>query len=126
MSSQTETQASPMDTLKWVLVFGILGAVVAGNYFLSEQVSVLIRAVAIIAAVAVAALIALQTVKGREGLAFAKEARLEVRKVVWPTRKESTNTTLIVMAAVGIMSLILWGLDGIIFRLVAFITHMEL
>jgi len=55
-------------------------------------------------------------------LSFAKESRTEVRKVVWPTRQEANQTTLIVLAATLVMALILWGLDGIIVRVVGFIT----
>ena len=70
--------------------------------------------------------VAWQTFKGRTFLAFAKEARIEVRKVVWPTRQETTHTTLIVMVATVIMALILWGLDGILFRAVGFLTGLEI
>lgn len=70
----------------------------------------------------VAGFIAATTEKGSAFLTFAKESRMEVRKVIWPTRQETNQTTLIVMAATLIMALLLWGLDGIIVRLVAFIT----
>ena len=51
-----------------------------------------------------------------------QQVRAEVSKVVWPNRQEATQTTLIVLVATLIMALILWGLDGIIVRLVGFIT----
>jgi preprotein translocase subunit SecE len=47
---------------------------------------------------------------------------MEVRKVIWPTRQEAIQTTMIVLAATAFMSLILWGLDAILVRLVAFVT----
>ena len=56
--------------------------------------------------------IGLQNVKGKEVWDLAKEARVEVRKVVWPTRQETTETTLIVVAVVIFVALILWGLDS--------------
>ena len=63
--------------------------------------------------------------KGMATVAFAREARTEVRKVIWPTRQETLHTTLIVAAVTAVMSLILWGLDGILVRLVSFITGLR-
>ncbi len=57
---------------------------------------------------------ALQTAKGKSFLVLAKEARTEIRKVVWPTRQETTQTTLIVVAVVLVMALLLWGLDSLL------------
>ncbi len=65
------------------------------------------------------------TTKGKATVAFAREARTEVRKVIWPTRQETLHTTLIVAAVTAVMSLILWGLDGILVRLVSFITGLR-
>ena len=56
--------------------------------------------------------IGLQTEKGHAAWELAKEARIEVRKVVWPSRQETTQTTLIVVAVVIFVALILWGLDS--------------
>ncbi|RCU43234.1 MULTISPECIES: preprotein translocase subunit SecE [Corallincola] len=125
MNANTETQSGGLDGVKWLVVFAVLIAAVVGNYYFAEQ-SVLVRAGAVVLAVAVAALIALQTEKGRNALVFSKEARVEVKKVVWPTRQEAVHTTLIVFAAVVIMSLLLWGLDGIMVRLVAFFTGVSI
>ena len=60
---------------------------------------------------AVAALIALQTAKGAAFWALVKGSRNEIRKVVWPTRQETVQTTMIVVAFVLLVALILWGLD---------------
>jgi preprotein translocase subunit SecE len=62
----------------------------------------------------VAALIAAQTVKGSAFLVMFKEARNEIRKVVWPNRQETLQTTMIVVAVVLIMALLLWGLDSLL------------
>jgi len=110
-TTNTENQSRPMDLLKWLVVIGLLAGAVVGNYTYTEDVSVLYRALGVIAAIGVAFAIAAQTSKGSEAIAFAKESRLEIRKVIWPTRKEATNTTLIVLAATGIMAVVLWGID---------------
>ena len=47
---------------------------------------------------------------------------VELRKVVWPTRQETIQTTLIVVAMVVVAALILWGLDKVFFWLVAWLT----
>lgn len=123
MSEKTENPSNSLDMLKWLLVIALLGGVVAAN-FLLEEYSVLYRAIGAVVIVAIAGFVAASTVKGSTFLAFAKDARTEVRKVVWPTRQEATQTTLIVLAATVVMSLLLWGLDGIIVRLVSFITGL--
>lgn len=125
MNASTENQPSGSpDSLKWVVIFLILVGAVVGNYVYGEQ-SVLIRAIAVVFAIAIAGLIAMQTEKGRTAVEFAKESRTEVRKVVWPTRQEAVQTTGIVLVATLIMALLLWGLDSLLFWVVGFITGLQ-
>ncbi|NOH56974.1 preprotein translocase subunit SecE [Alteromonas sp. 07-89-2] len=121
MSEKTENQSNALDMFKWVVVFALLAGLVTANTMYGE-ISVLYRAIAIVVVVGIAGFIAATTEKGSTFLSFAKESRTEVRKVVWPTRQEANQTTLIVLAATLIMALILWGLDGIIVRVVGFTT----
>ena len=114
-----------MESVKWLVAIALLAGAVVGNHMFADQ-SVLLRAIGVVIAIAAGLGIASQTFKGRTFLAFAKEARIEVRKVIWPTRQETTHTTLIVMVATVIMALILWGLDGILFRAVGFLTGLEI
>lgn len=120
MSATSETPKSSLDSVKWLVVFALLSLVVVGNYIF--DFGTLERAVAIVVLVAGAGLVAAQTSKGKTFVAFAKDARTEVRKVVWPTRQETTQTTIIVMVATLIVGLILWGLDAILLRIVSFFT----
>jgi len=125
MNANTEERVtSSFDTLKWGIIFLLLLGSIAGNYFYGDA-SVLIRAVAVVAAVAIAGLIALQTAKGSNALIFAKESRTEIRKVVWPTRQEAIQTTGIVLLVTLLMSLLLWGLDSVLFWLVGLVTGMK-
>ena len=125
MNASTETPTGgSLDSLKWVIVVLLLAGAVVGNYMFAEQ-SVLFRAIGVVAAVIVAGLIAGQTEKGRTFITFAKEARTETRKVVWPTRQEAIQTTGIVLVATLIMSLVLWGLDSVLFEVVGFITGVQ-
>jgi len=76
----------------------------------------------LLAAAGAAVAIALKTERGAETLEFMQGARTELRKVVWPTRAETTQTTLIVIAMVVIMGLLLWLLDVLLLWLVRLIT----
>jgi preprotein translocase subunit SecE len=123
MKANAENQNSPssMDGLKWVAVFALLAAAVVGNYLYSD-VSVVLRAASVVILVAAAGGIAIFTAKGKTAITFARESRMEVRKVVWPTRQEATQTTFIVLAVTVVMALALWGIDGIMVRLVRLVT----
>ncbi|TKB49572.1 preprotein translocase subunit SecE [Ferrimonas aestuarii] len=121
MSTNIENQGGAMDSLKWGVVVLVLLAAVVGNYYF-DTVSVLVRAIGVVVAIAAALGIAATTVKGKNAWEFAQESRLEVRKVVWPTRQETMQTTLIVFVVTAILALFLWGLDAVLVRLVSFIT----
>lgn len=121
MTTNTESQGNSLDIVKWALVVILLAAAIIGNQVYSEA-SVLVRAISVVVAFAIAGFIALQTEKGKQALVFAREAQIEVRKVVWPTRQEALNTTFIVLAATGVLALILWGMDAVLLRIVNFIT----
>jgi len=125
MNASTEEQpSSSFDGLKWVVVAVLLAAAIGGNFYYGQE-SVLLRAIGVVFAVGVAGLVAMQTLKGRTAVAFAKESRTEVRKVVWPTRQEAIQTTGIVLVVTLLMSLLLWGLDSVLFWLVGLITGMK-
>ena len=55
----------------------------------------------------------LTTIEGKGALKLILESRTEIRRVIWPTRVETTQTTLIVIVAITIAGLILWGLDSL-------------
>ncbi|MCH8539043.1 MAG: preprotein translocase subunit SecE [Alkalimonas sp.] len=122
MSATSESPKSSLDTVKWLVVFVLLSLIVLGNYLF--EFSTLERAVALVVLIAAAGLVAAQTAKGKTFIGFARDARTEVRKVVWPTRQETTQTTIIVMIATLIVGLLLWGLDAILLRVVSFFTGL--
>lgn len=119
----TEVQAAnpKLDAMKWAAVIVLIVVAVVGNQYLSNF-SALIRAGGVIAVIALAGFIAFQTLKGRETVEFAKEAHIEVRKVVWPTRQETVQTTLIVAVFVVIVSLFLWAVDSLLVWALSFIV----
>lgn len=118
MNANTENQSGGLDALKWLIVVSLIAAAVAGNVYYAEQ-SLLYRVLGVVVLGLVAAFVAIQTTSGAAFWKLAKEARTEIRKVVWPTRQESTQTTLIVVGFVLLTSLILWGLDSLVGWLVS-------
>lgn len=121
MNAKADSNASPLDSLKWLIVVALVViGVVANQYYASE--SILYRAIGLLVLGAVALFIAAQTAKGRSLLVLAKESRAEIRKVVWPSRPETVQTTLIVVAVVLIMGLLLWGLDTFLGWIVSLIV----
>ena len=118
MNIKAEEKDSSFDVLKWVVVAALVVVAVVGNQYFSAE-PILYRVLALLALAAVAAFVALQTSKGRSFFSLLKEARVEIRKVVWPTRQETTQTTLIVVVVVLVMALLLWGLDSLLGWLVS-------
>jgi preprotein translocase subunit SecE len=119
---KTENTKSSLDGLKWGVTILLLVAIVVGNYVYGESLHVVARVAVLLLLAALALFSAAMTEKGKTFLGFAKESRLEVRKVVWPTRQETLQTTLIILAVSTIVGLLLWGLDGVFVRVVSFIT----
>ncbi|BDX18530.1 preprotein translocase subunit SecE [Halopseudomonas aestusnigri] len=113
MSAKAELNDSRFDVIKWVVVALIVSVGVFGDSYFSAE-PVLYRAIALVVLALVAGFVALQTSKGKAFWSLLKEARIEIRKVVWPTRQETTQTTMIVVAVVLVMALILWGLDSLL------------
>lgn len=118
MSSDAES--SRFDAVKWLLVAVLVAAgVYANSYFAAE--SLLYRILGLLALALIAGFIALQTAKGAAFWSLARESRTEIRKVVWPTRQETVQTTLIVVGFVILVALILWGLDSLLGWLVSLV-----
>ncbi len=122
MNATSETPKGGLDLVKWLSVLVLLTLMVAANYI--YEFSAVEKAASIVVLVGLAAFIAAKTSKGTGFIEFAKEARTEVRKVVWPTRQETMQTTIIVMVATLIVALALWGLDAVLLSLVSFITGL--
>lgn len=113
MNAKVETQASKLDGLKWLVVIALVAVGVVGNSMYANE-SLLYRVLALVALAIAAGFIALQTAKGKAFFQLFKEAKNEIRKVVWPTRQETLQTTGIVVVAVLVIGLLLWGLDSLL------------
>ena len=110
-----------MDTLKLAVVVALLLSGVAGFYYFADQM-LLLRVLGLLAVVGVALAVGLQTAKGRVLAGFVGDARNEVRKVVWPTRTETVQTSLAVFAVVIVVGIMLWLFDMFLLWAVRFLT----
>lgn len=122
MILKTENQGeSRLDWLKWLTSFALLLAGLIANHYYS-QVSMLWRTPAWLLVLALAGFVASRTQKGRWVVEFFRDSRNELRKVVWPTREETVQTTLVVAVMVVILALFLWGVDGVLVWLIGWLT----
>ncbi|MGC1509849.1 preprotein translocase subunit SecE [Ketobacter sp. MCCC 1A13808] len=111
MSTSTEqSQSSPANALLWVLVAILVAAAVVGNAYFDDQ-PLLYRVIGVVVLGCLAALVASFTVRGRAFITLLQDARSEVRRVVWPTKQETAQTTGIVVVVVALMAVLLWLLD---------------
>ena len=117
MSTSIQATSAVPDLAKWIGAFAILVGGIAGFYYWSDE-SLLLRVIALLMLSAAALFVAVQTEKGRAAWDFVRDSHTEVRRVVWPTRKETTQTTLIVIAMVALVAVIMWILDGLLAWLV--------
>jgi preprotein translocase subunit SecE len=98
------------DIFKLVIAAALVACGIAGYYWLGDSALVL-RVLAVVAGIGAGAAVASVTSPGREFVVFAQEAVVEVKKVVWPSRKETVQTTAAVFAFVVVMALFLWVSD---------------
>jgi len=113
MSSQVDLSTSPLDTVKLGLAIAlVLGASIA--FYVLDDYSTLLRVIALLVAAGIGIGIAYTTQLGRSFWSFVLASRGEVRKVVWPTRQETLQTTLIVILMVILVGIFLWIVDSIL------------
>lgn len=105
---------SVADKLKLVAAAAIIAIGVGAFYYLGEQ-SVLIRAGIVIVSVVAALAVAMMSTQGQAAWEFSKAARTEVRKVVWPTRRETAQSTGIVLLLVFLVGVYIFFVDKIMF-----------
>jgi len=110
MNSRVETQVSKLDTVKLAIaLLMVIGGIVV--FYLYPEVSTLLRTLGLLAIIGAAVAVAYQTDKGRQLWGFFQDAQIEVRKVVWPTRQETVQTTLLVLVMVILVAIFMWLLD---------------
>lgn len=122
MTEQVQRQgAGALDAAKLAAGVLIVAAGVAGFYLLSAQ-PIWLRWILVLAAVIVGALVGLQSFQGKMFWAFVQSSRIELRKVVWPSRQETMQVTVVVFVMVIVLSLFFWGLDSLLGLLTRWLT----
>ncbi|WMY94876.1 MAG: preprotein translocase subunit SecE [Arsenophonus sp.] len=123
-NSKLKENGRIFDIAKWVLVGFFLIVAIVGNYYF-RQYNTILRIIVVVFMVLFSIVLVLWTKKGKEILGFMRSAKMETRKVIWPSRQETLQTTLVVALVTIVMSLILWGLDGVMVRLVSLIINLR-
>jgi preprotein translocase subunit SecE len=121
MDTKVENQPTLFDTAKLALAVAILLAGILAFYLLPD-VSVLLRAIGVLAGVLLSAFVALQSAQGQEIWKFIQASRVELRKVVWPTREETIQTTIAVFVFAVIMGVFFWLLDLSLLYITSYLT----
>ena len=103
---------SMQNYFRWLLGLLFIGLAIYGNSYYSLE-PLLYRVLGVIVLLSISTVILLTTIEGKGALKLILESRTEIRRVIWPTRIETTQTTLIVIVAITIAGLILWGLDSL-------------
>lgn len=117
-----DSSTSRLDIVKWLGVIALLVVgVVANTHFAGQALP--LRVIAWLVLLAVTGLLALNTERGRRVWQFTREARAEMRRVTWPSRKETMQTTLLVMIMVSVVALLLWGIDFVVLSAIGWITR---
>ena len=112
MTAPVETVRDTSNLLKWAGAIVLLVGAAAVNRVIPD-VSMVARLALMMVLGAGALGLALITLQGKSFLDLLRQSQVEVRKVVWPTREETWQTTMIVLVVVVIMSLLLWGMDSL-------------
>lgn len=114
MSTHEAESSSPLDTVLMLLVVLILGAAIFGFYYFETDFNVAVRVGGLFAGMGLAIAVLMQTANGKAMWTYIKGSQVEMRKVVWPTRRDSVMTTIMILIVVMILGAFLYGIDAIL------------
>lgn len=112
MAKNADNKKQGLGQLNGVLSIAILIASIALFYLDLWQLTTLFKVLILLSGLVVAAFVFTKSSQGERFIHFAKETRIELRKVVWPTREETIKTTGMIMVAVVIVAIFLWIVDA--------------
>ena len=121
MNSRAEDRSASLDVIKLAVSAFLLIVGIFAFYYLAS-VSALLRVIGLLVIGGAAVAVALQTAPGRLVWQFVADARMEVRKVVWPSRQETLQTTLVVIVMVLVVGITLWLFDMLLMAILRFLT----
>jgi len=113
MTAQTETsQSGVLDTLKLLISAALLVGGLYGYYFYENDLALPLRVLMVLGGTGVGIAVAMTSTQGRRLWHFIQGSRVEIRKVIWPTRQETTQTAIAVFVFTFIMAMFFWALDS--------------
>lgn len=126
-SSETEkgVKSKGVNGALWAVAVVLFAVAAIGNAYFATHFSLIVRVLLLVVLLVGAIVFAALTNQGQKAIGFMKDSRQELRKIIWPTRQETTQTTLIVGAMCIIVALALWGIDSIIVAIINFLTNLR-
>jgi preprotein translocase subunit SecE len=121
MNAKAETQDGRLDSLKLGFAILLMCAGVYGFYYFADLM-VVVRVLGLLLVAAVSMAVVYQTGLGRQVVGFVAGAQNEVRRMVWPTRTETLQTTMAVIFIVLVVGVFLWLLDMVLLSAVQLLT----
>ncbi len=113
MSAQTETSESGiLDIIKLLLAAAALLGGLYGYYYYENNIALPLRVLMVLGGTGVGIAIAMSSTQGQRLWHFIQGSRVEIRKIVWPTRQETTQTAIAVFVFTLILALFFWALDS--------------
>ncbi|MDI9819631.1 MULTISPECIES: preprotein translocase subunit SecE [unclassified Legionella] len=122
MKKSNNSKSNFKEMVLWIGILLVTIFAFMGTYY--YDFSSPIKAIVWIGWLVLVALLGFFTSKGQEVFGFAKDSKIELQKVVWPTRQETIQTTSIVMIMVAAAGFILWGIDSGMMWVIAKLTHL--
>lgn len=113
------------ERLKWLLITIIIILTTIIELYL-HNINIVLKLTLILTSISVNIFILYFTEKGKQILYFIHESKQELQKVTWPSKQDTFLTTFIILIISILISLALWGIDHIIFRLISFIIALRL
>jgi preprotein translocase subunit SecE len=121
MNAEIEQESGQFDIAKLGLAIIAIIAGIGGFYFYADQ-SLLLRVIGLLLMLSMAVGLVYTTTLGQSLWSFAQGSRIELKKIVWPTKKETIQTTLIVVVMVLFVGILLWMFDGLLMWGIGLVT----
>jgi len=113
MTSQTETsQSGVLDIIKLLIAAGVLIGGLYSYYYYEFELALPVRVLIVLGGTGVGIAIGMMSTQGQRLWHFIQGSRVEIRKVVWPTKQETTQTAIAVFVFTLVMMLFFWALDS--------------
>jgi preprotein translocase subunit SecE len=121
MNAKAEAETGRFDSMKLLLAALLLMGGIVAFYYFDDQLMV-VRVLGLLAVAGVALFVAAQSTAGRGVIGFIGGAYSEAQRVVWPSRAETVQTTLVVLVLVLVVGVVLWLLDMVLLSAIQILT----